>query len=278
MLYVRCLVKQLTLTKFHSLSERLPAFCLLAILFLGGCTAAKAAKLTHHPDGLLGKPNGYLYGQYVSVTGNPGVPAADRKALGIGLKIPVAARWTVTGSYFGFQDDSLFHNYSLEFSFYTANPIKSVKPCNPDGLVGAPSIAIGLGGEVPDRDPRANRWQAVATAIMPISGNLTIGAGAKFYQEDNPLQAESFYGIINFFPKRYEKNLHYVNPDGVEGALSFAVRGGGSRHGIFGQLELIFPLEPEMTISFLIRGERIPVPYLRSAVAGFRINYYPGNK
>jgi len=271
-------VKQVKLTKFHTLSEGLPALYLLAILFLGGYAAARAANLTHHPDGLLGKPNGYLSGQYVSVTGNPGVPVTDRKALGIGLKIPMAARWTISGSYSALQNDSLFHNYNLEFSFYMANPIKSAKPCNPDGPVGAPIIAIGFGGEIPDRDPGAHRWQAVARTFMPISRKLTVGVGAKFYQKDDPLQAESLYGMISFFPKRYEKDREYVNPDGVEGTLSFAARGGGSKHGVFGQLELIFPLEPEMTISFLIRGERIPVPYFRSAIAGFRINYYPGNK
>jgi hypothetical protein len=271
-------VKQVKLTKFRSLFEGPPAFYLLAILFLGGYVASLAENLTYHPDGLLGKPNGYISGQYASVTGNPGVPVSDRKALGIGLKIPLASRWTISGSYFALQNDSLFHNYSLDLSFYMANPIKSVKRCNPDGPAGAPIITLGLGGEIPDRDPGAHRWQAVARAILPISEKLTLGVGARFYEKDDPLQAESFYGMISFFPKQYDKDREYINPDGVEGALSFAARGGGSKHGVFGQLELIFPLEPEMTISFLIRGERVPVPYFRSAMAGFRINYYPGNK
>jgi hypothetical protein len=248
--------------------------CLMVLL--PAVTISQSAPV-RHPDGILGKPNGYLFGQYASVSGEPNVPVYDLKIAGVQLNIPALKNFTLSGYYFMRQGDTSYHNYGLSFILYIADPLDRSKPCNPDGPVGGLTVSLGAGGSVPDKNINENHWQGNLQAAMPISEKFTLGAGVKIYQKDNPRQVEAFYGIVNFFPAEYEADQPYSNPDGIEGSPAFLIKGGGSKRGIFGQMDLVFPLEPQLTLVIYTRGERIPSPYVRTAIFGLRIHFYPGN-
>lgn len=236
-----------------------------------------AEGIRYHPDGILGYSSLYIMGQYSSVTALKGTAYVDRQYLGFGFKIPVLGQVTIGGSYCALIEDSVVHSYCLKFSYYTVNPVINPGKVNPDGPVGVPVFLALAGGYFPDRNPGKQRFLAGLEAIYPLTPRFSLAVGGKYYEEDSPRLVDNFYGRLAWYLTSYEAEAIYSNPDGPEGWPSFLITGGGSKHGVFGQLDVIFPLEPKMTLALYIKGERVPVPYFRAASAGFYLHYYPGN-
>ena len=250
-------------------------FILLSLALLAG--EISAGEIIPHPDGLLGRPSLYLSGQYSSVTALQGTAFVDRKFISIGLKIPVIKSLTLSGNYCAMVEDSVVHSYYVKFAYFISNPVLSRRRANPDGPVGSPVITAFAGGYFPDRNPENHHLLVGMEALLPLSTNFSLSAGGKYYDEDTPRQLDNYYGRIGWFLSAYAEDAIYSNPDGPEGTPVFLITGGGSKHGVFGQFDIIFPLEPKMTLAVYIKGERVPVPYFRAASAGFYIKYYPGN-
>ncbi|MCX6826578.1 MAG: hypothetical protein NTV06_04835 [candidate division Zixibacteria bacterium] len=260
-----------------SIGRNIFPLLILAVLAFAQSAIANQPVIVRHPDGILGRPNGHIFGEYASVTDLQKADPVDQKILGVALKIPATRNLTFGAAYFARQSDSLYHNYRLELSFYIISPIVAAAKCNPDGAIGAPIILAGFGGEVSDLNIHSHRNSGTFQVIIPCSRKLTVGGGAKIFQKDNPRQVESAFGIVNIYSREYETDQPYSNPDGMEGSIAFLLKGGGSKYGIFGQLDFVFPLEPTMTLTFYLRGERIPLPYVRLAIVGFHAAFYPSN-
>ena len=232
----------------------------------------------HHPDGLVGRFNASLEAAYAYVTAGDKVSLVDRSCFGAGLRCPIIPQSTFELGYTLEHGDSLFHSYHLAAKTYLADPLRDASNLNPDGAVGAPIVSISFIGRIPDVAPSKHRFEAGVAVSLPLSRNFTIGAGWNYYQKETPFQADKFFGLVNFFPRNYFPGEEYSNPDGIEGYPSFYLRGGGSDNGFFGQLEVAIPIEPRLTMILIIRGERVPSLYTRTAMLGGRINFYPGNQ
>jgi len=250
--------------------------CILCHLFLIN-NRVSADSVVFHPDGNLGRPGGQISARYTSVTAERGAAVSDITQIKAGLIFPFAKTVTLTGSYSLEHDDSLFHDFSILAKKYTADPTKAPINCNPDGKIGAPIISVGGSIRIADADPGQPIYQLSLSALMPVSANLTLGAGGKYYSESKPEHTDDFFGDINFYPSRYAGGREYENPDGVEGIPSFGLRGGGSKEGFFGQLAIIVPLQQTLSIGVVMRGEKLDFQTTTKATLGARINIYPGN-
>ena len=249
------------------------AFCFLFLI--SDITFARSA--VYHPDGKLGRIGGQVAASYTSVSAERGVAVSDLSRIEVDLVFPCAKTFTFKGSYELEYSDSLFHNFSIAAKKYSANPVKSKIRCNPDGKIGAPIFSFGGLIRIADSDPKNPGYRLSFETLVPISTNLSLGAGANYYYEDKPEHTDDFFGIINFYPARYTIEREYENPDGVDGIPSFAIRAGGSEYGFFGQLAIIVPLRPSLSIGILLRGEKLNFQETTKAALGVRINFYPGN-
>ncbi|PKK83603.1 MAG: hypothetical protein CVT49_07555 [candidate division Zixibacteria bacterium HGW-Zixibacteria-1] len=252
-----------------------PALIFL-VLFLG-LSSAYGFGHPAHPDGRVGRPGGWLSAGYASIFVERGIPGFDKTRFSGGLIFPVIKNLTIESSYMLESEDTLYHIYTVGFRGYSGNPIKPNSGINPDGRIGIPFIQVTLIGKMPDVSPEKHRYRVEMAALMPISGRFTLGGGWNYYEKDHPRIVDEFIGKLNYFPKSYVAGSEYESPDGVEGYPSFFLSGGGSQYGFFGQLDIAVPVRPNLTLTLLIRGERVASPYVRTAILSGRISFYPGN-
>lgn len=250
----------------------------LAIIVLSVCWPATAwcQAAPCHPDGVVGRFGGWIGGSYASPLGKTQIPVADRSRLGLGIKFPVARQVTCAAGYSLTERDSAFHEYSLALKVYLRDPLKSHDMVNPDGRIGTPVVSVLFEGILPDRKPGDHRYKVCLQSLMPVSRNLTVGGGWRYYEDGDPFQVDEYFAEVRLFLKGYLAGEEYLNPDGIEGTPSFAVTGGGSGNGFHGEMDVIVPLSARASIGFFVRGERVASPYFRIAELGGRICVYPG--
>jgi len=236
-----------------------------------------AASVKYYADGKLGQFGGQIAARYVSVAAEKGIAVSDISILGFEFIFPSSESYTLKAGYKLEQNDSLFHDFSVTTNIYTASSVNSPNECNPDGKIGAPIFLPGFSVKMADSSPEDLLYRLSLGISLPISANLTLGAGCNYYRKNKSKQADNYFGVINFFPVKYTKGREFENPDGVDGIPSFAFRGGGSKDGIFGQLEIIVPLKSSLSIGFLLRGERMNAQDITRAALGGRVSFYPGN-
>ena len=244
----------------------------MAFIFpvLGSATPA-------HPDGRLGRFGGWLSAGYASIFVERGIPGFDKTRFSGGLIYPVFKKLTLESSYSLESQDTLYHVYSIGFRGYLAGPIGSNNRINPDGRVGIPIIQAVFTGKMPDVHPDKHRYRVESSLLLPISRRFSLGGGWNYYEMDDPRMVDEFFGRLNYFPKNYAPGREYENPDGVEGYPSFFLSGGGSQYGFFGQLDVAVPLKSNLTLTLLVRGERVASPYVRTAYLIGKISFYPGS-
>ncbi len=235
------------------------------------------AKPINHPDGKLGRINGFATFDYSSAYTVPEDLINDKLIPGAGLAIPISRQIRIKGAISISTGDTLFYNYSFGFKFYFGNPLRDNNHINPDGAVGLPVLEIIAGLSMSDIKIKENQYFSDISLLMPLSQKLSFGFGGKIYEVENIYQVDNFYGIINFFPSPYKLNNSYANPDGSLGTPSFLAKGGGSKYGLVGVLDINIPLTETTTLVFHFKGERAADPYLRQATLGAGIHYYPGN-
>lgn len=221
-------------------------------------------------------PGVYIASSYASVFVDEGVPGFDRTLYNAGLTYPAMKILTFETSYALDDDDSLYHRYTAGFRLRSADPLRAGASVNPDGRVGAPLLDFSFTGKFPDAESKAHRYWIDVSALVPVSEGLSIGGGMRYYEEENPRRVDEYFGLLNYFPVGYSTDAEYENPDGVEGYPSFYFAAGGSDNGYFGRLDIAMPIKPELTLTFMLRGEIVSDPDVKIAVAGGRISYYPG--
>jgi len=241
-------------------------------------TSAEPAEKIYHPDGRVGYAGGWVDLRYEIPDNGTIFEVNSRGRVEVGLKYPISRRFTFLAQYGAEKGDSLFHSYSLGWKYYFGNTVRDNMPVNPDGPTGVPIVEVHAGGRIPDINSRDHEFRASVEFKMPVSRNITIGLGGNYFANDNPYYVETVYGLFTYFPGRYLKGRVYENPDGPEGTPSFHLIGGGSKNGIFGQLDIVIPLKPQLTLVIYTRGERTPDPYLRVPIFGGRVNFYPSQK
>jgi len=230
-----------------------------------------------HPDGLIGQINGSLCAGYSSVSAEERVSHADHQFLGLDFGFPVSRYITFNAGYKIENVDSIFHNYFLGASFRLGDPTKASSYFNPDGVAWQPVLTVNGGGRVSDKHIKDNQYYIMGEILVPVSTYLSAGIAGKYYQDRDFRQVDQIFGRVNIFTERYQEGERYSNSDGVEGSPSFYLTGGGSSDGLFGQVDFLMPLERDMTLVLVLRGERTPSPYTRTASIGICINYYPGH-
>lgn len=254
---------------------------LLILLYTRGYaqdTTLYRSPIIRHPDGILGRPNAQIIGSYSSVSAEKGLQVTDRQILGVEIGLPAFKNLNLFGAYFGEHAGDFFHNLEVGCTIYPRNPIDSLKPCNPDGVPLSPAISIAFVETIQDQNAENRGQRYNLEILLPISPNITFGAGLKSFHNRPIYETEKFSLLLKYYTAQYPPGQNYSNPDGVEGAPAFSLKAGGSGDGYFGQIELILPLEPSLTLFVYIRGERISSPRIDSKTLGFRIKFYPGNQ
>lgn len=267
--------------RIEILKEYKRFICRLRLIYAPGllllllCSSVGAQ--SPHPDGAVGVFNARMWGQYASVTGDINTPLYnDKQQIGIDIRLPVHRQASLITGYFLEPGDTVFHNISFGVRIYTGDPTMPRGRVNPDGPVGLPVVDLGIGGRIPDQDPDSLYWNTSLAVRFPTTTHFTIGAGWHYLEQEDIRQADEFYGLLAYYPGIYQPGQEYHNPDGPVGQPAFLLMGGGSENGVFGHLDIVFPMQKNYTLGLYIRGERIPIPYTRSAILGGWVHFYPG--
>ncbi len=247
------------------------------IFLILSCNRANAEMPIKHPDGIVGRANGWFGGSYSPTFTVPYDVVNDNFRIGIGLNYPLTSRLTIESDFSIVKGDTLFYDYRINIKFYSKTPVGENINANPDGPVGMPVFKLIYNGNMPDIEIGRHDFSAGLIGILPVSRYLTFGAGGKYYHRDDEYQVDKLFGIISLYPREYLPGRVYDNPDGLEGFPSFKLCGGGSINGIVGQLDIIVPLNPGLTLVLTTKGERAAEPYMRRATIGAKIKIYPGN-
>ena len=230
----------------------------------------------YHPDGILGKPSFNAQFTYASVTGDLKRPVGDIQRLTFGLDLVAASRLTLLSSVRVVVQDSTRYEVNGGIRLYVVNPLAERRTKNPDGPVGGVSLTVVAGARFSSSGNTTSKMVADGILTVPVSTWVTISGGYRYYEEIERFDVQKGFGSISVYPTGYSRDSAYVNPDGSVGNLAFKLSGGGSVNGIFGEIQLLMPFSGNMTVATIIRGERVPgPPYRRSAIAGFRLSYYP---
>jgi hypothetical protein len=251
---------------------------LLFLLAFLPATGGIVSGAVGHPDGIIGKPGGEIFGDYSSSSSARDFYVRDHQSGGVGITLPATPQVTIKGQYFLDHRDSLFHNIGFGVVFYPANPVASGKNCNPDGRIGYPVISADFGLRLPDPAPDESKWRAGGSIIMPLTSRFSLGLESKFYEEEDKRLVDKYAGLLNIYFRSYPTNEIYSNPDGAEGSIALNIKAGGSANGTFFQIDCLCPLDPELTVGLYIRGEKIKIHNIKTALVGFRLKYYPGQQ
>jgi len=229
------------------------------------------------PEGALGQLNGEISGSYTSVSAAQGVPYGDRQSSGVRLTLPALRRLTFFGGYSADFSHDIFHQLSIGFSAYARDPSDSSIVANPDGIPLSPVVSIAFMEVIQDQDPGNSRQNYSMNLRLPMSPQITIGAGINSNRPRLPYEVDGISFLFKFLTGKYQAGQNYSNPDGPEGDLAFTFTGGGSGDGYFLQPELILPLDQLLTLFVYVRREKISDPEIESRILGLRLKFYPGN-
>ena len=232
--------------------------------------------VTPHPDGGVGVFNVRLWGQYASITGDINTPLYnDKQKIGFDVHLPVHRHISLKTGYFLEPGDTVIHDVSFGVRLYFGDPTAHAGNVNPDGPIGLPILDLGGGGRLPDQYPDSVRWRADIAIRLPLMSHITVGGRWHYLEKENIRQADEFYGSLAWYPGVYRPGDEYLNPDGPIGKPAFLLKGGGSENGVFGHLDILFPMDRSYTLGLYLRGERIPIPYTRTAILGGWVRYFP---
>jgi hypothetical protein len=236
------------------------------------------ADVVSHPDGIIGKPGGQIFGEYASSSSERSFYVRDHQAGGVAIAIPAISQLTIKGYYFLDHRDSLFHNYGLGIVLYSVNPIAPGKKYNSDGRIGYPVLSADFGARIPDPSPNAGKWRSEISILMPLARRFSLGIGSKFYRENDKRLIDKYAGLLNIYFGNIANDNPYSNPDGAEGSIALHLKAGGSGNGTFFQIDILCPLKPQLSVGTYLRGEKIKLHNIKTASLGFLVNYYPAER
>jgi|GEM_PF-1816190 hypothetical protein len=253
-----------------------PVYTIILVIVLMATGVGDSPRPLVNPDGAIGSVNVFVHGQYLSISSKRGIATRDHQQLGMDLNLPVSQRFTVAAGYSLEPNDTLFHRGKLGITIYSKKLGSGITSVNPDGPTGAPVVSAVVSTRIRDGHFDDRSLRISARLLLPTTNHLTVGMGANYYETDNPLIIDEFFGLVNWFMKRYDENQLYINPDGLPGYPVFRLIGGGNSKGIFGQLDILMPMSPRYSLSIWMRGEKITAPEIQRLGLGAGVNLYPG--
>ncbi len=230
-----------------------------------------------HPDGAVGSATFHGLFQYQLVTKPDGVASVDIQKYHAELGWVADDYVTFTARFLTVDEDSLRYELNGGLKIYSRNPVTGSGKKNADGLVGAPVVTMAAGIRYSDFAVKDTRMVGDISLLLPISERFSLLTGYRYYEKIEETDVAQAYGGINFYLAGYNADSSYANPDGPTGQMAFHLSGGGSSNGIFGDLTLQMPIHDNITWKINIRGERVPNPYRRVAIAGAGFSFYPSN-
>ncbi|MCK4574273.1 MAG: hypothetical protein KAU36_07865 [candidate division Zixibacteria bacterium] len=230
-----------------------------------------------HPDGFLGQVAFDGSFNYASISTDPTRSTDDIQRYHFGLNVVAASRLVLMTSFTAVKQDTAFYEFEGGFRFYTKDPANRAIGHNPDGPIGGPVLTVMAGTRYSGSSEPKNTAIADFCLSLPISRQLTIWGGYRYYETLTETDVDQGFGCISYYTRPYVKDSAYANPDGPVGNLALKLSGGGSSEGVFGQLALIFPISGTMSLVAVGRGERVEFPYQRSITAGAAFRIYPSN-
>ena len=227
-----------------------------------------------HPDGAIGRMSFSTNVIYSSVTAERPYPEKDFQLLSVSLDyVPMTFMTLLNTFHFNYQD-SLRYQYQPGIRFYLKNPLKHPRYANPDGPIWGAVLTVSGGVRFYGDADTYSSWLADANISVPVSHSLTIQTGYRYYEDRQLFDLVTAYGQMSIYTQQYVQDSTYVNPDGPIGNMVLRLLGGGSSYGGMGQVELLFPLEPSLTLTAVFRYERTVAPVRKALSAGVGISYY----
>ncbi len=238
---------------------------------------------THSPDGAIGKPGLQVWGYRTDITldgtdarGEDGAEFSSGKAR---ILFPLSRKVSFFASYQAENKLNILHQARIGLRLRVFQPEDidgALGDINPDGSIGRPFFALSGGFRIYETEPDTRFGIAALELVYPWKKHLTISAGAEINTDTSITIVDQFFGSLHIYTASYLTNEPYANPDGPVGFLNFRLSGGGSSEGFFGQLDILFPLNDQVTIGGFVRGERVAFPYERNGSLGVRFQAYPG--
>ncbi len=260
-----------------------PVIALVASLLVVAFDVPASASGAHSPDGALGKPGLQFWGYRTDITLDGtdfrGTDGPEYSSAQGRILLPVSEKVSFFGEYRAENRLNILHQARLGVRLRIFQPsglLKSAENINPDGPLGYPYFSISAGVRLYESETDARFGVVAFKVAYPWTHNVTIGAGAELNTDTSQTIVDQFFGSLSLYTARFLPDEPYANPDGPVGYLSFRISGGGSGDGVFGQLDVLFPLNDQMTIGGFVRGERVAFPYERNATLGARFQLYPG--
>ncbi len=252
-----------------------------------------SADVTLSPDGAIGKPGLQIWGYRTDITLDAtdarGVDGAEFSSGQARIMLPLSQRVTVFAEYRAENRLNILHQSRVGIRFRASQPqeaesdletntltTNTLAAINPDGPLGHPYFTLSGGFGLYESQTDARFGIVAFEVTYPWTTHFTLSAGAEFNADTSLTIVNKFFGSLSLYTSRYLASEPYANPDGPVGYLNFRISGGGSGEGVFGQLDILFPMNDQMTIGAFVRGERVAFPYERSAVLGARFQLYPG--
>ncbi len=230
------------------------------------------SRQTRLPDGLLGKPSIVAGAGYASVSGSA-MHGADFQTYWTQVRIPIHPQVSSRFSWNVRTQDSVRYQIAAGLIFYLADPLTA--PINPDGPIMRPVIIADGGFRFYGSTDQNHYWIGNVSLQLPISSNLTLAGGYRYYENEEVNELVDYYGCLNIYFGNYHDNERFSNPDGPPGFLAAELRAGGSAAGHFGQAKVLLPLNMTTTVAVILRGEWFETPSQKALVAGLELSVYP---
>ena len=165
---------------------------LVCLLLIHTTASAQSENIIYHPDGIVGRLNGYLQASYSTAATVPDNLVNDKSYWGAGLIFPAAKYITLETGISLESGDTSFYDYTAGIKLYSRNPSLCLAGGNPDGISGAPIVRILFNGKFPDRNLSNHQYNIRAEILIPISGRFSIGCGGRYYERENSYQVDNF--------------------------------------------------------------------------------------
>jgi hypothetical protein len=237
----------------------------------------------HSPDGAIGKPGLHISGYRTDITFDGTDPiardGAEFSSGSAGILFPISRKISLFASYRAENRLNILHQARVGARlriFQSDNAASSPGNINPDGPLGEPYFSISGGFRTYENESDTRFGVAALEIVYPWKRHLTVSVGGELNTDTSVTIVDKFFGSLHIYTTSYLVNEPYANPDGPVGFLNFRISGGGSGEGFFGQLDILFPLNDQVTIGGFVRGERVAFPYERNAALGVRFQVYPG--
>ncbi|MFC1475062.1 hypothetical protein ACFLQG_00305 [Candidatus Zixiibacteriota bacterium] len=250
------------------------SFVILIIIFIITNINAQN-EVTYHPDGILGSLSFHANFKYYSVSKDPQYSFVDVEQFAAKLNWVSNSRMSVSAQAIVIKEDSTHYRFGGGIKYYLKNPINSYQNKNHDGTIGFPIISIDGFISKSSENTEESKLLGIAKLIFPLSKTITFSGGYQYYDELNAFNLRDKFLSIKYYFSYSNPTQMYLNPDGPIGNLVMELSGGASSKGEYGDLSLLFPLNPTLTLFSEMTYEQTEFQNKKSYGIGLGFSYYP---